>query len=149
MKRTITLRDIRPQSVNSLYYNIRSQGKRAEARDWELQVIQRLWEVDNLQALKDLRDAFDPSKHSYSVHMITYTPKLYNKSGQISSRVCDLSNIEKPLLDVVFTNQFYGTNKPYEALNLNVDDKHITRLLSVKKLGDTEKIVLHIKIIRR
>lgn len=113
--------------------------------------MQQLWATDNLAALKDLREAFDAAQHSFSVHIKFMFPKeqLFNKKGQISSRVADLSNIEKALIDVVFTNQFYGENRPAEILNINADDKYITRLFSTKVVSEVKEptIKLSIKII--
>ena len=100
---------------------------------------------ENQKKLKALRDHFDPKQHVYKLELTFFYPKhvLYRKDGQISGRAHDLSNVEKPLVDLLFLPNFYDT---YGCKNLNADDKYITHLVSKKCEGKSFKIKISIQI---
>ncbi len=100
---------------------------------------------ENRKKLKQLRDHFDPKQHVYKIELTFFYPKhvLYTKDGPISARAHDLSNIEKPLLDLLFLPAFYDR---YNCKNLNIDDKYITHLVSKKCVGKSFKIKINIHI---
>jgi hypothetical protein len=103
---------------------------------------------ENKKKLKELRQHFDPMKHVYKVDLTFFYPKhvLYRKDGGISARAHDLSNVEKPLIDLVFLPMFYDRPSPYGAKNLNIDDKYIIDLRSRKRVGKDFRIRVTLNI---
>lgn len=136
-------------SVNSTHFANKSHGLRPEAKEWLYAVFYNLSLPGAKEALADLRAAFDPAVHGYSVDIRVGAPKdvLYNKAGGLSSRMHDLSNIEKPLIDALFLPKFFGTNVPYECENLNVDDKYLVRLSSEKVVASNFYLEITIGLI--
>jgi hypothetical protein len=130
MKQTIKL-DIQATSLNSAYYNDKRLGYNAATKKWIAELCRQLNHPINKAAMSELRLAFDPSKHCFTVFVDYYTPKFFNKDKQISAQSMDVGNITKTLLDVVFTPNFNGTGA-YQCDNLNVDDKFITMLVTKK-----------------
>ena len=123
--------------------------KTIEAQEWSCSVLVALALKENKKKLKELRQYFDPKKHVYKVDLTFFYPKhvLFRKDGGISARAHDLSNVEKPLIDLVFLPMFYDRPSPYGAKNLNIDDKYILQLTAKKQSGKSFKIKisLHIK----
>ena len=148
MRRVITLKLTKPFSINALW--CRDKGyKTVEAQEWSSSILVALSLKENKKKLKELRQHFDPMKHVYKVELTFFYPNhvLHTKEGPISARAHDLSNIEKPLIDLVFLPMFYDRPSPYGAKNLNIDDKYILQLTSKKQSGKSFKIKisLHIK----
>ena len=127
---------VAPISVNSMYYNDKRHGKTKAALTWSEEVLYGLKkyapEIEKLTAL------FDSKKHVYTVHFIMNAPVdfYYNKAGEISARLIDVSNFEKPLLDLIFLPKFFGTNYPKQAINFNADDRYVRKLTSEKLPSD-------------
>ena len=122
------------------------------AKDFIRTVLYLIDFKDSKKALKDLRESFNPKEHVYKLDIVFSYPEsiFYTAKGNISSRAHDLSNIEKTLIDVIFTPKFYGDNVPNQAHNLNIDDKYITELRSCKVAkGDKHLITMKIEIIKR
>jgi hypothetical protein len=137
-------------SINAMYGH--KKFKTSAARDWEYGVLHELNSTENLQKFERLRSHFDPNKHSFSVSIIVSYPeqKFYAQSTQlISSHTHDVSNVEKPLIDLFFLPKYYDLSDPYGVKNLNCDDKFITRLFSMKKVGASNGITVKIAIIGR
>lgn len=111
--------------------------KTIEAQEWSCSVLVALALKENKKKLKELRQYFDPKKHVYKVDLTFFYPKhvLHKKEGGISARAHDLSNVEKPLIDLIFLPMFYDRPSPYGAKNLNIDDKYIIDLRSRKRVG--------------
>jgi hypothetical protein len=107
MRRKLSL-PIKAFSVNSLHYNDRRHGYTPEAKNWIDTVAHLLSSPQNAQALKDLRDAFDPALHAYQIQIKCYIPNeiYYTKEGKLSRRSFDVSNFEKPLVDIIFLEKF-------------------------------------------
>ena len=147
MRRTITLK-LKPFSINAMYYGNRKHGKTIEAQEWACSVLVALALKENKKKLKELRQCFDSLKHVYKVDLTFFYPKhtLYTKECRVSGRAHDLSNIEKPLIDLVFLPRYYDLPSPYGAENLNIDDKYIIHLTSKKKVGKSCKIKVSIQI---
>jgi hypothetical protein len=103
---------------------------------------------ENKKKLKELRQYFDPKKHVYKVDLTFFYPKhvLHKKEGGISARAHDLSNVEKPLIDLIFLPMFYDRPSPYGAKNLNIDDKYITDLRSRKRVGKDFRVRVTLNI---
>lgn len=137
---------VAPISVNSMYYGERRHGKRPEAINWSEQVLYSLrnYETEFLAINK----LFNPKKHSYSITLIMNVPRdiFYTKAGEMSSRVIDLSNFEKPTIDLLMLKKFYGTNYPKQAINLNTDDRYLRKLISEKVPADEWSIDVIIRM---
>ena len=118
-------------------------------KDWSATVFHRLSSEENLKALEDLREFFDSEKHSYKVDIKFTYPKniLFTKKGSMSARAHDLSNIEKPLIDLIFLPCYFDKPSPYGCKNLNIDDKFISALSSKKLPGDEHFIEIDLTII--
>ena len=127
--------------------------KTIEAQEWSCSVLVALALKENKKKLKELRQYFDPKKHVYKVDLTFFYPKhvLYRKDGGISARAHDLSNVEKPLIDLIFLPMFYDRPSPYGAKNLNIDDKYIIDLRSRKRVGKDfrMRVTLNIKDLPR
>ena len=146
MRRLITLK-LKPFSINAMFCRDK-RHKTVEAQEWSASVLVALALKENKKKLKELRQYFDPKKHVYKVDLTFFYPKhvLHTKEGPISARAHDLSNIEKPLIDLIFLPMFYDRPSPYGAKNLNIDDKYVTHLVSKKRVGKCFKIKVSIQI---
>lgn len=67
----------------------------------------------------------------------------FTKKGVISRRAMDLTNVEKPLVDLLFDPRFEERG---EVINLCMDDKFITKLLSEKVPSKGWEIVIELEI---
>ena len=92
------------------------------------------------------REHFDPKKHSFTVYIKYHTPKYFNKQGTISHSSMDVGNINKVLLDVLFTNAFHG-NGHMQCENINHDDCFISALMVAKVPSDDYHFDITVKII--
>lgn len=120
-------------------------------RDWSCQFFHKIETEDNIKALKELREAFNEDTDAYEVFIETYVPKkiLYTKAGKLSARDFDRSNIEKPIIDLLFFPKYFKEPSPYGCKNLNIDDRFIIDCRSKKKASDGEgfELKIHIKIV--
>lgn len=147
MKRTIIL-NTKALSVNAMYCKNRS-WKTAEYNQWSCAVFHKLDTKENLEAFSDLREFFDPLKHAYSVSIRFYYPQniLFTKKGSLSAKAHDLSNIEKPIIDLIFLPCYFDKSSPYGCKNLNIDDKFIYELSSKKLPAEEHRIEIDLSII--
>ena len=130
-----------------MYYRNRSM-KTSAALDWSHTVLHHLGFEENAVILEELRDHFDPEQHMYAIDLEFYYPKelLITKKRTLSSKAHDLSNIEKPLIDLIFLPTYFNKPSPYGAKNLNIDDKFISDLSSKKRPSDEHRIIVNITI---
>jgi Holliday junction resolvase RusA-like endonuclease len=123
---------IKPFSVNAYFYASRKVKTQAA----------RCWEEEMKFLLDDHREElckFIPEHikgADFTVYMTFVYPKniFRNKLGDISSKTMDLSNVEKPVLDMIFRE------------SLGIDDKHVTQLVSRKIPGNEFAIVIRLKL---
>jgi hypothetical protein len=137
-------------SINAMYGP--KKFKTSAARDWEYSVLHQLNSSENLAKFERLRSYFNPNKHVFSVSIIVTYPenKFYARSTQlISSHTHDVSNVEKPLIDLFFLPKYYELGDPYGVKNLNCDDRFITHMVSRKIIGPEHGIVVKVRIIER
>lgn len=136
---------IKAFSINKMYYRDRAV-KTTEARQWTFNVFDILSQPDNEEKLANLREFFDKKKHAYTIEMTAYYPEKYyfTKAGDLSSRTFDISNWEKPLIDLIFLPKYFKQLPPTGCKNLNVDDRYLKKMVSEKLPSDTYKI--HIKL---
>lgn len=146
MKRKIIIHGLQAVSINSAYYADKKLGYKAEVKHWISQVCYQLSQEPNKKSLTDLREHFDPKKHSFTVYIKYYTPKYFNKQGTVSHSSMDVGNINKVLLDVLFTNAFHG-NGHMQCENINHDDCFISALMVAKVPGDDYHFDITVKII--
>lgn len=109
--------------------------KTQAAREWTERVIHQLNWKSTSEKLEKLRTAFDPKKHVYSIKMTAMYPEkdYYTKGdGTLSSRTQDISNWEKPLIDIVFLKKYFEEIGRLHCENLNTDDKYICSMHSRK-----------------
>ena len=146
VRRVITLK-LKPFSINAMFCRDK-RHKTIEAQEWSCSVLVALALKENKKKLKELRQYFDPKKHVYKVDLTFFYPKhvLHKKEGGISARAHDLSNVEKPLIELIFLPKFYDPPSPYGAKNLNIDDKYITDLRSRKRVGKDFRIRVTLNI---
>jgi hypothetical protein len=147
MKHTLHL-PLKPFSINKMSYRDK-RYKTVEAQDWSHTVLHHLSQEDNKQKLKELREFFEPKKHAYSIELGFFYPAeiLHTKDGRISAKSHDLSNVEKPLIDLIFLPKYFDTPSPYGAENLNVDDKYLVDMKSSKRTSEDYKMIVKIEII--
>ncbi len=136
-------------SINAMYGP--KKFKTSEARDWEMTVFHQLGHGDNVAKFERLRAAFNPAVHGYSIAITVVYPetKFYTKVGDISAHTHDVSNYEKPLVDLFFLSKYFNNDVPYGTKNLNCDDKYIIRMFSRKCVGPDFGIRVTLKVIRR
>ena len=146
MRRLITLK-LKPFSINAMYGRDK-RHKTTAFQEWACSILVALALKENKKKLKELRQYFDPLKHVYKIDLTFFYPDhiLYTKEGRVSGRAHDLSNIEKPLVDLIFLPRYYDLPSPYGAKNLNIDDKYITHLVSKKQAGKSSKIKVSIQV---
>ncbi len=138
MKRTLLLLDIKPMSVNAMYLRtFNGVSKTSKASDWTYEVFYQLGRPENQQAMQELRDHFDPKKHTYHVHIIAAYPKaeLYTKDGLISAKTQDCTNFEKPIVDCIFLPKYHTEVPPQGCPNLNTDDRDVVSSTGEKALS--------------
>lgn len=130
-----------------MYYRDRSV-KTTEARHWTYEVFDVLNQSENQEKLENLRNFFEKKKHAYCVELIAYYPEelYYTKAGDMSSRTFDISNWEKPLIDLIFLPKYHKQTAPNGCPNLNVDDRYLKKMSSLKLPSDTHKIYIKIQI---
>jgi hypothetical protein len=146
MKQSFTLK-IKPFSINQMFTNTRSL-KTSAFRDWSYQVMHRLAEPEIEQKLQDLREEFDFEQHVYHLSLNFQYPKkdYIRKAGGISAKTHDLSNIEKPIIDLIFLPVYHKKPHPYGCKNLNIDDKYLTKMVSEKSISPDQDHYIHISI---
>ena len=144
MKQIINLH-IQATSINSAYYNDKRLGYNAKTKKWIAEVCEQLRYPNNAAAMKSLRLYFDPKRHCFSVIVDYGTPAFFNKEKTVSAKSMDVGNITKTLLDVVFTEPFYG-NETLKCENIRTDDKYITSLLTKKFPAEKHSIQITVLI---
>jgi hypothetical protein len=137
----------KPFSINAMYY-MDKRNKTREAKEWSYSVFHQLSSEQNLAKLEKIRDYFDPAKHHFHVSLRAYYPRhiLHRKDGAVSAKSIDVTNWEKPLIDLLFLPKYFNTPSPYGCKNLNVDDKYITSMLSAKIISPEDRHYIDIEI---
>lgn len=104
----------------------------ADARNWASLVFTELQKAYNADQLSKMRAHFNENVHTLGIRIETYSNTLYTKAGKVSSRSLDCSNIEKPIIDLIFDSKYFERAYPDGCKNLNINDKYITELSSSK-----------------
>lgn len=135
-------------SINNFYYANKRHGLKPEARDMQYRIFNTIAEPSIASQFENLRSKFDPKKYSYGIKIIQNIPKsvLINKQGLMSAKSQDLSNTEKGLIDALMLSKFYGSNVPYQAPNLNTDDRFLSELFSKKQVSPDDNFSVDVEI---
>lgn len=140
-----------PFSINAFHYATK-RIITADAREWMQDVIYQLSAPGIEAKLQQFRKEFDQKKDTIALilHFKFPESQFYTKAGHISSHIPDLSNIEKPLMDILFLPKHFGNNPPQTFQNLNMDDKFVTTLYSKKSAftGEKPHIEISLKILK-
>ena len=129
----------KPFSVNKAYYKNRQLT--AEARTWRQDFLLQLQQTSVLQQIRELKQQFLPERNVLAVSYDYYYPReiLYTKSGAISKRSMDLTNIEKLVQDNLFESRYNGREIDGIIIeNFDIDDKFIVSLHSRKLAHDLQ-----------
>lgn len=153
--------NIKPFSINNAFLRNRKYSK--GARTYRFNVLKALQEKSNAAKLKQVRDAFDPLKHSFQVELTSYYPEstFFNKKGSVSAKTMDLTNTEKLLVDCLFSQKYTdpkwlqsrkgferGLYLPFSELqNVGHDDRYITDLKSLKRASEAPEPYQKIRIL--
>lgn len=143
MKQTFNVQ-IEPFSINRVYGRDK-RWKTAAYKHWEMRLFMQLSSHENQKKFKILREAYELGD-TFTVQMIFYYPAFYNKQGTISAHTEDLSNVEKINLDCFFLEKYSRQPVPYGCMNLCVDDRFVTTLISSKRATSEKKPYMVIKI---
>lgn len=123
----------RPYSVNDMSYRDKRFLKQ-EFKEWQSAVLNKLLEhkaaLDS--AGKYMRE--HPKQQIKIIFAFKYPEHVfYNKQGLLSAKTIDLSNCEKPLLDVLFSSM------------LEVNDRRVTMLQSSKLVSSDYAIDISVE----
>jgi hypothetical protein len=143
-----------PFSINKAYY-LKSYGSMSatkvrtkECREWGDKILFQFEKYSN--DFKQFKECFNEDTDALRIELTYNIPRdyYYTKEGKISLRSCDLTNVEKLLVDILCDERFNGRYlNGNKILNLNINDKYITELFSEKKPSDKEYKII-IKIIK-
>ena len=122
-------------SINKMYYNKPGFQRTQEAREWSYKVFDELNCSYNQQQMRLFREKFEPSHMGVEVTIVERIPvDEFFKVGswEISSKTFDRSNVEKPLIDLLFLPKYFTRSVPEGCNNLNLDDKYVSQVISRK-----------------
>lgn len=96
--------------------------KTAAYKDWYTMVSHEIVHAQYWPQLQKLAETFKLNGGAFNVILETHYPTsiFYAKNGHISAKTYDLTNTEKPLIDLIFGDL------------MDVNDKNIVRVVSTK-----------------
>lgn len=107
-------------------------------KEWRELVFQLIMnDTQAMEGLKRLAEQFDTGAiNCFKVCVTGFYPSVefYNKQGAISSKTFDVTNVEKPLIDIIFGGV------------MNVNDKNIFCLISTKEAAHQPQRTIHISV---
>lgn len=128
-----------PFSVNKAYYLKSYNSKTAtkirtkECRDWGDGILLEI--QPQKEEMIAFQKQFNEKLHALRINLVFGVPKekFFTKAGHISIASCDITNIEKLLVDVIFDERFNGRALSGGLVsNLNINDKFIVQMVSTK-----------------
>ncbi len=142
MEISFTLKS-RPFSINSMYY--RSGSRTKEARNWGDNILDQVQKLNLSSKFKLFREKYNKKIHGISVTYLFGIKKsrFFNKDGDISIRSMDLTNVEKPLTDLLFAEKYRDRDG---IENVAIDDRFICEVRSKKFAADIDSIKVSISI---
>jgi hypothetical protein len=120
--------------------------KSAGYRQWEKLFFFNLSQKVPQNALKLIRDVFDPAKHAICLKITYYYDYFWSADNIITSKTYDLSNSDKICVDLLFLPKFHKLPTPDGAPNLNTDDRSLVSLSSRKLPSKKGKDYMRISI---
>lgn len=131
-----------------MYYTSKNV-KTEKAREWTYGVFEELDLPANKRAMDSIRAAFEPTKHFIHVDLIALLPKkkLITKAGEMSGMAIDITNWEKPLVDLVFLPKHRDKQPPFGVDNIGLDDKYIGSMTSKKCYWDQAGFKVQVDIV--
>lgn len=144
MKKTIWLR-IKPFSINA-YHSANKRFKTSAARDWEMSVFYQMAKPYVQDTFRQLRDAMAERESVVELGLTAYYPQFFTVSGIISNRTLDITNWEKPLVDLLMLPKYHETPSPHGAPNLNFDDRFLIKVTSEKAPSKNDEYWVKIDI---
>jgi hypothetical protein len=140
----IILLPFRAFSVNEQFCKDKKFGMRKDAKEFCYKVN---WELQKYKdAFDKLRSEYNPKKHGISVSFTHNYKDFYTISGEISHKLLDLTNTEKLLMDLCIDKAHNGP-APYKSPNLNLNDKSVIELISVKRPSTTDHVIIEITLL--
>lgn len=135
-------------SINNTYYGDKRHGMTADARDWQCKMFHYLSSKEYQQYFAELRENFRESEHGLKIGITLIAPhsELYTKEGKLSSRVHDVTNYEKSIIDVFCLKKYGDKPSPYGVQNLLTDDRYVKQVISRKIAGDSWGIRVSVTI---
>ena len=114
-------------------------------KDYIYNVLNCINKPTSITKINNIKKFFNKKKHAIHLELTFYYPRniFYTEKDEISSKVHDLSNIEKPLIDIIFLS----THSTDALHNLNIDDKYIIDLISKKRAADEYSIEVLIEVV--
>jgi hypothetical protein len=133
-----------PFSVNNV--NKIGRGKLYYSKPymrWREIVVRELDDPDKIAKMQEFHDNYDEKKHAISISLEFNidSKKFYTTDGRVSMRSKDITNIEKPLVDLLFSTRFVERD---DFINFNLDDKMIVMMTSIKKPNDRNFIKIKV-----
>ncbi|GAC1502995.1 MAG: hypothetical protein NVS1B10_07950 [Candidatus Saccharimonadales bacterium] len=106
----------------------------SEYKSWATEVLARL---EEFKALHDLALEHASKGGVFHVSLVAEFPHsvFYNKAGEVSSKTIDITNHEKPFIDLLFGHF------------MNVNDKFIVSMVSRKAAGATYGIRCEVELL--
>ena len=136
-----------PFSVNRLYYANKFTRTR-EAREWGNKIFESLNEEYNQSQIKIFQKEFVKDRDVALIWLTYWQPKskFFTKAGTVSRFSMDLTNVEKPLVDLLCDAKYSIRECPEGAPNLRIDDKNIVNCNSYKLPWDQDGFMIEVII---
>lgn len=135
-----------PFSINKYYYYGKPKVVRTQAaRKWGENIHKQLLDLGLNDQFEKARKLYNPKTMGIAVKLVfgIKRERFFTKRGTINRRAMDLSNIEKPLIDLIFAEKYL---KRDGICNLGIDDQYICKLESEKAPADIDTIAVEITI---
>lgn len=117
-------------SINKAYYASK-KILTVDAKRWQESIYAQLAKVDGLLLFaENFEESPGPIELTLTFNYLQ--SEYYNKQGQVSSKIFDVDNCLKLLIDCIFSK-------------LGINDKFVTRIIAEKGVGDRDKIVCTLK----
>jgi len=131
-----------PFSINTYYYKNRQRTRLA--RLWGQEVHKQLMDLDLKDEFAEFRSKFNLKKDALSITIVYFrkSKSFFNANKQISIRSMDLTNIEKPLVDLIFDKRH---KEKYDIDTLQMNDTVVCELHSYKRPSDIDLIRIKIE----
>lgn len=140
LKTLVLTLNTHPFSLNSSHY--RNGNRTSEYRDWTENIHNML--DSHREEIEEFTSFFNEKKHALIFKCVHFIPSsiLYTKTGKISRRSKDLSNVEKTLVDSLFEPRYF--KRGFSTLNL--DDTLIIDLYSFKRVSPHDTFCIQVII---